>query len=220
MKKILILSLLLLSGCASMQLVSNWKNPDIVVFDAYKVLIVGMAQNPDTREDFETRMQREFLQRDVEAVRSIDVFDVAFTNSARSEAELSEMEQQLLDKDFDAILFTKVLGSENRQKFWDEMADLDNYYDGFRDDYMTNQRFYNNRDRDNEYKVYLVETSLYCICVDKERELIWRGSIEVEDPSDISNAIKDYIALVAEAMADQDIIFRKVNKANTPQKTN
>jgi hypothetical protein len=220
MKKILILSLLLLSGCASMQLVSNWKNPDIVVFDAYKVLIVGMAQNPDTREDFETRMQREFLQRDVEAVRSIDVFDVAFTNSARSEAELSEMEQQLLDKDFDAILFTKVLGSENRQKFWDEMADLDNYYDGFRDDYMTNQRFYNNRDRDNEYKVYLVETSLYCICVDKERELIWRGSIEVEDPSDISNAIKDYIALVAEAMADQDIIFRKDNKANTPQKTN
>lgn len=203
-----------------MQLVSNWKNPDIVVFDAYKVLIVGMAQNPDTREDFETRMQREFLQRDVEAVRSIDVFDVAFTNSARSEAELSEMEQQLLDKDFDAILFTKVLGSENRQKFWDEMADLDNYYDGFRDDYMTNQRFYNNRDRDNEYKVYLVETSLYCICVDKERELIWRGSIEVEDPSDISNAIKDYIALVAEAMADQDIIFRKDNKANTPQKTN
>jgi hypothetical protein len=220
MKKILILSLLLLSGCASMQLVSNWKNPDIVVFDAYKVLIVGMAQNPDTREDFETRMQREFLQRDVEAVRSIDVFDVAFTNSARSEAELSEMEQQLLDKDFDAILFTKVLGSENRQKFWDEMADLDNYYDGFRDDYMTNQRFYNNRDRDNEYKVYLVETSLYCICVDKERELIWRGSVEVEDPSDISNAIKDYIALVAEAMADQDIIFRKDNKANTPQKTN
>lgn len=220
MKKILILSFFLLSGCASMQLVSNWKNPEIVVFDAYKVLIVGMAQNPDTREDFETRMQREFTRRDVEAVRSIDVFDVAFTNSARSEMELSEMEQQLLDKDFDAILFTKVLGSENRQKFWDEMAELDNYYEGFRDDYLTNQRFYNNRDRNKEYKVYHVETSLYCICVDKDRELIWRGSVEVEDPSDISDAIGDYISLVVETMEAQDIIFRHDNGANTSQQTN
>lgn len=203
-----------------MQLVSNWKNPEIVVFDAYKVLIVGMAQNPDTREDFETRMQREFTRRDVEAVRSIDVFDVAFTNSARSEMELSEMEQQLLDKDFDAILFTKVLGSENRQKFWDEMAELDNYYEGFRDDYLTNQRFYNNRDRNKEYKVYHVETSLYCICVDKDRELIWRGSVEVEDPSDISDAIGDYISLVVETMEAQDIIFRHDNGANTSQQTN
>jgi hypothetical protein len=220
MRKILILSLLLLSGCASMQLVSNWKNPDIVVFDAYKVLIVGMAQNPDTREEFETRMTREFTKRGVEAVRSLDVFDVAFTSSARSEIELSEMEQQLLDKDFDAILFTKVLGSENRQKFWDEMAELDNYYDGFRDDYLTNQRFYNNRDRSNEFKVYHVETSLYCICIDKDRELVWRGSVEVEDPSDIMGAIEDYIGLVVATMEDQDIIFRHDQGANTPQSRN
>jgi hypothetical protein len=209
MKKALILIALLSLGCSSTELVDNWKNPDIVIFDASNVLIVGMTSNSKAQENFETKMKREFSNRGVEAMRSLDVFDVKFTDSERSEEELDEVEQSLLDKDFDAILFTKILGSENKESFRKEMADVDNYYGKFKDDYLTHQDIYYDENYYDKYKVYHAETSLYCICVGKERELIWRGIIDITDPSNIKNVIDDYIELVVLAMEEQDLIFHK-----------
>ena len=209
MKKALILIALLSLGCSSTELVDNWKNPDIVIFDASNVLIVGMTSNYKAQEKFETKMKREFSNRGVEAMRSLDVFDVKFTDSERSEEELDDMEQSLLDKDFDAILFTKILGSESQETFRKEMADVDSYYGKFKDDYLTHQDIYYDENYYDEYKVYHAETSLYCICVGKERELIWRGIIDITDPSNIKSVIDDYITLVVLAMEEQDLIFHK-----------
>ncbi|NAS11935.1 hypothetical protein [Poritiphilus flavus] len=209
MKKRLILFLLALSSCSSTHLVNNWKNPDIVIFDAYKVLIVGMTPNMDARTNFETRMKREFTKRDVEAVRSIDVFDVHFTDSERTDEELDEVEQTLLDRDFDAILFTKVIGSENRQTFRKKIADWNSYHNKFSEDYLSHQDIYYDADYYDTFTVYHAETSLYCICVGKERQLIWRGSIDITDPDDVDKATKDYVKLVTIALEEQDIIFRK-----------
>lgn len=209
MKKILILFLAVLLGCSSAQLVETWKNPDIVIFDAYKVLIVGMTPNPEAREKFETKMKRQFDKRDIEAMRSIDLFDVEFTHAARTEEELDEVEQLLLDRDFDAILFTKVLGSESKQSFRQRMADLDSYYGKFSDDYISHQDIYYDDEYYEQYMVYHAETSLYCICVGKERELIWRGAIDITDPIDLTKTIDDYIKLVVLAMGAEDVIFRE-----------
>ena len=209
MKKYILFLVITLLGCSSAELVSTWKNPDIVIFDAYKVLIVGMTPNEDARQVFETRMKRQFTARDIEAVRSIDLFDVAFTNTARTQDELDEVEQVLLDRDFDAILFTKVLGSESRQSFRRRMSELDSYYGKFRDDYLEHQDIYYDDEYYDQYMVYHAETSLYCICVGKERELIWRGAIDVTDPMDLKKTIDDYIKLLVLAMGEEEIIFRE-----------
>lgn len=208
MKKASLILLLLLLGCSSAELVSTWKNPDIVIFDANKVLVVGMTPVEDGRELYETKMRRELRKRDIEAMRSIDLFDVEFTHTARTEEELDEVEQQLLDRDFDAILFTKVLGSESRQSFSQRMAELDNYYGGFQEDYLTNQDIYYDPEYYEEFMVYHVETSLYCICVGKERELIWRGAIDITDPTNIRKTVDDYVKLLVLAMQEEDVLFR------------
>ena len=209
MKKSFIFLALLFMGCSTSELVENWKNPDIVIFDANKVLIVGMTSNSKAQKEFETKMKRHFTNRGVEAMRSLDVFDVKFTDAQRSEEELDEVEQSLLDKDFDAILFTKILGSENKESFRREMIDINRYHDSFKNDYLSHQDIYYDENYYDEYKVYHAETSLYCICVGKERELIWRGIIDITDPSNIKNVIDDYIELVVLAMEEQDLIFHK-----------
>ena len=208
MKKSIILLALILIGCSSAQLVSTWKNSDYVIFDAYKVLIVAMTPDEDAQVTFETKMKRQFTRRNIEAVRSIDVFDVEFTSVARTQEELDEVEQLLLDRDFDAILVTKVLGSESVQTFRNRMADIDSYYGKFREDYISNQEIYYDTDYYDQYMVYHAETSLYCICVGKERELIWQGAIDITDPMDLKKTIDDYIKLVVLAMGEQEIIFR------------
>lgn len=212
MKKLSIFLLLALLGCSSAELVENWKNPDIVLFDANKVLIVGMTQNDEARDHFESQLHKEFKQRGVESMRSLDLFDVEFTSAKRSEEELAEVEQTLLDKDFDAILLTKVIGIESIENYRKKIANLDNYLGGFDDDYLGHQSIYYDPEYYDNYTIYHAETSLYCICEGKERELIWRGSIDITDPIDVKKTIKDYVVLVVTAMEEQDLIFRKESK--------
>lgn len=211
MKKIRVSTIIavMLLACSSAEMVENWKNPDIVLFDANKVLIVGLTQNLEARENYETKLRDRFEQRGVDAMRSIDIFDVEFTSSERSEQELAEVEQQLLDKDFDAILFTKIVGVENVENHRRFLNSIDRYNENFDDDYLRNQNIYYEPDIYEDFTIYHAETSLYCICPGKERELIWRGSIDITDPVDIEKTIDDYIELVIMAMEDQDLIFRK-----------
>ncbi|PWK23703.1 hypothetical protein [Maribacter polysiphoniae] len=204
-----VLILFMIMGCSSAELVENWKNPDIVIFDADKVLVVGMTYNEEARVQYETKLRDEFEKRGVEAMRSIDLFDVEFTSSERSEQELGEVEQQLLDKDFDAILFTKVTGIESIEANRRLLNTIDRYDAGFEEDYISNQNIYFMPEDKQDFTIYHAETSLYCICPDKDRELIWRGSIDINDPVDMEKSIDDYIGLVIMAMEDQDLIFRK-----------
>ncbi|MGX1928683.1 hypothetical protein [Flagellimonas sp. 2504JD4-2] len=205
--KLIALCILILSGCSSTKLVSTWKNPDIVLFDAYKVLVVGMAQDENVRVEFETRLKDRLNTKGIEAMRSIDLFDVKFTSSEKSEEELSLVEQQLLDKGFDAILFTKVVGTENRRTFRERMQNLSNMYTNFSNDYLDHQNIYYDAEYYETFNVYHAETSLYCICVDKERELIWRGNIDVSEPVNMDRTIDSYIKLIADKMQEQEVLF-------------
>ena len=212
MKKFIFLSFIALVGCSSVSLVENWKNPDIVLFDANKVLIVGMTPNEMARTSFETKLKQEFRKRNVEAMRSLDVFDINFTDARKTEEELDEVEQSLLDKGFDAILFTKITGSEDRQSFMKTISRWDNYRGRFNDDYLGHQDIYYDESYYDTFTVYHAQTTLYCICEGKERAMIWRGSIDITDPENIEKSVKDYIKLVVFSMEEQDLIFRKKDK--------
>ncbi|MBA4745782.1 MAG: hypothetical protein H2058_11040 [Muricauda sp.] len=205
--KLIGISLLLLMGCSSTRLVSTWKNPDIVLFDAYQVLVVGMSQDDNTRMEFETRFAEALKGQGVDAVRSIDLFDVEFTSSKRSEEELAEVEQQLLDKGFDAILVTKVVGTENRRTFREHINEVDKMFVRFSTDYLEHQEIYYDPEYYDTFNIYHSETSLYCICIGKEIELIWRGEVDVTEPNNIERTIDSYIKLVTKSMGEEDVIF-------------
>ncbi|RIV73719.1 hypothetical protein [Flagellimonas aequoris] len=205
--KSFILSLFLLMGCSSTRLVGTWKNPDIVLFDAYQVLVVGMVQDDNARMEFETKFVDELKEQGVDAMRSIDLFDVEFTSSQRSEKEIEEVEQQLLDKGFDAILFTKVVGTENRRTFKEHLNNIDKMFVRFSNDYLEHQDIYYDPEYYDSFNIYHAETSLYCICVGKERELIWRGEVDVTEPSNIEKTIDNYVKVITKSMGEQDVIF-------------
>ncbi|WP_067037853.1 hypothetical protein [Allomuricauda sp. CP2A] len=205
--KIWVIGALLLMGCSSTKLVSTWKNPDIVLFDAHKVLVVGMAQDENVRMEFETRLVEKLEERKVEAMRSIDLFDVEFTSSERSEEELSIVERQLLDKDFDAILFTKVVATENKTTLKEKVHNIDRMFMRFSTDYLEHQDIYYDPESYDSFNIYHVETSLYCICEGKEMELIWRGDLDVTETVKVDKTIDTYIKLVTDKMGEQEIIF-------------
>jgi hypothetical protein len=204
---LLLLPLLLFTACSAVRLESSEKNPDIVLFNANKILVVGMSRDPGARKAFETRLQKSFNAEGVEAVRSLDVFDVSFTESERSEEELDEVEQLLIDRDFDAILITKVIGSETRTTLRRRIQEVGESYDRFSEDYLLHQGIYFDRNYYELATEYYTETALYCICEGKERNLIWKASMLVSDPSNVDRVVREYVALLLEEMKNQQLIF-------------
>jgi hypothetical protein len=71
--KIVTLCFLIVS-CSSVELVENWKNPDIDTYSPNKVLLIGMTSNNDSRRQFEKQLQDEYSSRGIESVMSIDFF--------------------------------------------------------------------------------------------------------------------------------------------------
>jgi len=210
MKALLTLSAalaLLVSGCSSVRLESSEKDSDIVLFHSNKLLVVGMSSDPASREAFESRLRDAFQARGVETVRSIDLFDVAFIESERSEQELDEFERQLLDRDFDAIILTKVIGSETRATLRKKIREVGESYDRFSEDYLLHQGIYFDRSYYELATDFYTETSLYCICEGKERDLIWRAGILISNPKNIDKVVSDYVGMLLKEMENLQLIL-------------
>lgn len=77
----------------------------------------------------------------------------------------------------------------------------------FSTDYLEHQDIYYDPESYDSFNIYHLETSLYCICVGKERELIWRGNIDVTESPNVEKTIDAYIKLITDEMEKQDIIF-------------
>ncbi|WP_422858924.1 hypothetical protein ACOKFD_16480 [Flagellimonas sp. S174] len=197
----------LFAGCASPKLVSSWKSPDADSYAVYKVLVVGMTQDEEVRTVFETRLRDALRAKGFEAERSMELFDKEFTTSQKTEADLNEVEQRLLAEGFDAILLTKVIGSENRETFRRRIGNIDNLYNQFSNDYLDNQSVYYDTNYYDTFKIYTAETSLYCICLERERALVWRGNINVAEPVKLEKTIDSYIKVIEDAMQKEAILF-------------
>ncbi|QCX39381.1 hypothetical protein FF125_13380 [Aureibaculum algae] len=205
MKKIISILLgFILVSCSSAELVNNWKNPDIDSFAPAKILIIGMTSNDEARQKFEEKLKQKYQSRGVEAVTSYELFDESLMSYRRSEDDLIMLEDSLIKDGFDSVLLTKVAGVEDRTAFFNKFDKDTNY--GFKYDYYNNQEIYFNRNYYDEYKVYHVETSLYCICKTEERTLIWKGYIDIIDPNSINETVKDYINLVLFVLEEQNLI--------------
>lgn len=210
MKRTCLFFVVLLSfvaGCRTLHLESEYKDPDTVLFHANKLLVVGMTPEDAVREAFETRLQEVFEEEGIESMRSIDLFDVALTDTPRTEEELDRVERQLLDKDFDAILFTKVIGRESRVPLTRKILEVGKSYDHFSEDYLLHQDVYLDRSQSDEIIDYYTETALYCICVGKDRSLIWRSKIHIPNPKNRERAIRQYISLIRERLQKNQVLL-------------
>lgn len=202
----ILLLAIFMSGCSSTKLIQQYKNPDTTNFEANKVLIVGITADKDARRTYEKKMTQELEKNGVIAVKSIDFFEESFTDNEKSLEQLSDIENQLLDAGFDAILFAKITGQESRVTLVDSYQKFAKKYQTFEDYYFRNQHIYY-KEHEERYQVYTTETSLYCICPGKERELLWRGEIEVVDADKVDRNINTYMTVLFKSLKDNKLLI-------------
>ncbi|WP_203296123.1 hypothetical protein [Luteirhabdus pelagi] len=206
MKKILFLVIaMLLLSCSSTKVISDWKSPDTPIFEANKVLVVGMSSNNDVRRQFEDAVADALEKEDVIAVRSIDFFEDDFRDAQKTEESINAIETTLLEAGFDAILVSRTKGKENKVSVGQAFRSLQDSFPSFTDYYYGHQNTPHN-EQVEAYEVYHTETTLYCICPTKDRELLWVGQIDVVAPNDQNRSISDYAKTLLEALKQQQLL--------------
>lgn len=198
---------LFLLSCSSSKLIDQYKSPDNPTFEANKVLIIGMSQNIETRRIFEEKLSDELDKKGVIAVKSVDFFENSFTSNKKTEDELNTIEKQLTDAGFDAILLSKVTSSENKVSIVKALKNIDKSFNNFRDDYYESQDIFFNKNELQESKIYHTQTSLYCICPTKERELIWESTIDIVNPEKEKTSISDYVSVLIKELSKQQLLI-------------
>ncbi|PKA84484.1 hypothetical protein ATE92_2676 [Ulvibacter sp. MAR_2010_11] len=202
----LIFLAIMFNSCGSTKLVQQYKNPDTVNFEANKILVVGITTDKELRRTYEKRMTEELDKKGVIAVKSIDFFETSFTDNKKSLTQLDDIEQRLLEAGFDAILFTKVTGKESKVTVVNSFRNFAKSYQTFEGYYYSNQHLYF-QEQQERYQVYTTETSLYCICPGKERELLWRGEIEVVDADKVNRNINSFIKILFDTLYENKLLL-------------
>ena len=84
--------------------------------------------------------------------------------------------------------------------------DIGESFDGFKQDYFESQQYYRKHSDRQEYQLFHTETNLYCICPDKERELLWSGKIDVVD-GNFKRNINDYVRLLISELENAELLM-------------
>ncbi|QCE42483.1 hypothetical protein [Psychroserpens sp. NJDZ02] len=203
---ILLLLVFSLYSCGTTQLKDRWISPEADNYTLKKVFIVGLTDDPEAREKFEKKLQTQLALRDIEATISLDQFDADFLAKEKTDTEIKALENQLLEDGYDAVVFTKVAGIKNKIQFKKDYSNIDKSHNRFNEDYLMYQDQHFNPDAYKEYQVYNAETSVYCLCPTKERTLIWKGYIDIVDPQNINQTVKDYSKLLILVLEEDKII--------------
>lgn len=205
-KGLLILLLTALYACDSTQLRDHWISPDASDYTLKKVFIVGLTNNEVAKAQFEKKLQKQLIERGIEASISLDKFDADFLESEKTDDELKALETQLIQEGFDAVIFTKVAGIKNKIQYKKDYSNFDKNHKKFNDDFLMYQDQVFNPDAYQEYQVYNAETSVYCLCPTKDRTLIWKGYIDIVDPENIDQTVNDYSKLLILVLENDGII--------------
>ncbi|WP_439152311.1 hypothetical protein [Winogradskyella sp.] len=201
-----ILLAFLLINCSSTQLIDQWKNPDITTYAPAKVLVVGLTSNIAARQKFEDKLKEQLEMRGAEVHTSIAYFKPTFKTEKLTEKELSKLEKDLINDGFDTIIFSKVVGVEDKIAYTKNFDVYDETFVRFKEDYLRYQDVFYNPDYYEEYTIYHAETGMYCICPTKDRELIWKGYVDIVDPQSIESSASDYVELIIAVLEEQQLV--------------
>lgn len=200
MKYFLLLFIFCFTACSTTKLVESHSAYRDQQTKVQKVLIIGMAPDFEIRKNFETVLQKAFVKSGVEATPSVEIMDGRLIDGESTEKQLNELEKKLLEEGYDAVLLSKILEVENRKDLRHSLMSFRGSYRSFKSDYYRNQGLFEADAEENEKKIYHTQTSLYTLPENRQRELLWQASIDLNNPRKLKKSINQYVDVVVSSL--------------------
>jgi hypothetical protein len=186
------------SACAATKIVTDWSNPDYASPRFKKIMVIGVSKQPSIRRTFEDAFVNTLKATGVDAVPSYLYVP--------EDEQIGEprMDQVVRQANADAVIITRLVRVEKKTEVspgFYQPAPAVGY--GFYRGYSSAWLGYYEPPRVYQYDVYVSETSLYDI---NKNQLVWTGTVETTDPSDIGKEIRRYVDIVTEALKNKNIL--------------
>ena len=202
---IISLALLIQSCGSSTSVTASYLNPKVKPQPREKVFVIALTDRTPVRQSLESAMASEARKRGLEAVESLEVFPVQFTeNKVPSKEALKEV----IEKSGADILITFALIDERHDTRYVQGSgsyapSAYGFYGGYypyysaRASYMYQPGYY------TEDKRYFFETNLYDI---NTEELIWSAQSTSVNPSGLDKFTKEHTAAIISRMKKDGLI--------------
>jgi hypothetical protein len=162
---LLLLALATLSGCETMSVTNEWKDPAWAGPPAHSVLVIGVAQNPGTRRVFEDTFAQQLNANGVQGIPSYTVLG--------SSADSNQLREAVQKTGAQALMITRV------QKIQQKVDVSPGYYGGF---YGWYGGAWASTPMVSQYEQVTLETSVWSTSNEK---LIWSTTTQNIGTSDI-----------------------------------
>lgn len=210
MKKVgYLLIVFILTSCASTHITNSWKNPEFKTFKPKNIMVIGVTQNTTARMLYEQRLKNEFNDRGIKASQSGLIFENSFKDSKQTEEDIEKQVDKLLELGYDTVLISAVKGIDEKVTYSEGIPQNYFYLRRFGRHYYLFQDIYFEPGYYNKYKIYHIETSIYNIKPNVNKSLVWVGSYDLLEPSDVTRSIDRYIRVITKSLEEQKLIPEK-----------
>lgn len=196
-------------GCAAIKQEESWKNPDFTEFNPKNVLVVGVTPDLEARSNFEFSLVRELNARNINAIQSSVVFEKMFQDDSDTESEIETQISKLLTEGYETVLVSAIKGIKENESRSGASPRFDYGLQKFLGGYLASRDDYFSQDDYKKYQVFYVETSIYNLQKDSEKDLVWYGSYNIIDPENIAEMSDDYVKKIIKSMEKEDVIPKK-----------
>lgn len=191
----IIVLIMVVFSCSSSHLVDQYSNPDIKEFKPKKILVIGLTPDGGLQRQFEYSMVKALEREHIIAVKSVDLFKTSLQITDNLHDNWKTIESELIADNYNAILLSKITGQENRVTVAQSYRNLMRTIETFDDYYKMNQNVSEGQELE-DFSVLNTETSLYCLCPQREDDLVWRGNIDIINAKNPEKTISDYIKVL------------------------
>jgi hypothetical protein len=105
-----ILMLFFMTSCASTKVTGEWKDPNFTAKQFKKILVMGIAKQPDDRILYEDEFVRQLKAKGVMATSSHTLID------RDNMWDKATIVQTVKSKEFDSVIITRVVDAQARQQ--------------------------------------------------------------------------------------------------------
>jgi hypothetical protein len=193
-----LVGLTVLAGCASTQLVGNWKDPNYTA-RAKKILVLGMARTEGIKAQYENTLSATLKAEGVDAVPAGQL--VPHDGEVKKEDIRAAIEGQ----GFDAVLVTRLVAERQEQRYIPGTPYVapHPYYHGFYDYYMSTYPMVYGPGYLVNDRIVNLETNVY---ETQQGKLIWAVTSETFNPENINREIASLAKLITQQMKKDGVI--------------
>ena len=200
----IVLLVLALALGKSSKMVMIWRNPHYTGGKKFqRVLALGLSQKTGVRADFEDALAAQLATTGVEAIPGNSIL----LRPEGAQIDLNYIKGQIRDNSIDAVVVSRLIKVENTVTYVPGVAYAAPlaYYHSFYGYYGTVYPIVYSPSYLNKEKKVRIETNLYVIS-SQEGELIWTGTTDTFNPSNVHKAINELVKLVVKQMQSNGVL--------------